>query len=201
MSQFSKYISTILHPILLPTIATLIFFIVAPYAYPLRQIYIVSGFVFLGSYIFPLLLLILFKNLKIISHFEIHNLKERKIPVLSFLIISFLIGKTLFNLPQLKILSILFLGCFLALSIIYLLLYLNFKTSLHLVGISGFTTFMVLLSLNYNLNLIYLIASLLFLNGLLATARLILKAHSPIELLIGFILGIGSISLTSYLIL
>jgi len=82
-----------------------------------------------------------------------------------------------------------------------LLLYLNFKTSLHLVGISGFTTFMVLLSLNYNLNLIYLIASLLFLNGLLATARLILKAHSPIELLIGFILGIGSISLTSYLIL
>ncbi len=201
MHKFSKHISTILHPILLPTIATLIFFIVAPYGFPLRQIYLVSGFVFLGSYIFPLLLLILFKNLKIISSFEIHNLKERKIPVISFLIISLLIGKTLFSLPQLNILSILFFGCFLALSIIYLLLFLNFKTSLHLTGISGFTAFMVVLSLYYNLNLTYLIALLLFLNGLLATARLFLKAHSPIELLIGFIIGVGSISLTSYLLL
>jgi membrane-associated phospholipid phosphatase len=201
MHKFSKHISTILHPILLPTIATLIFFIVVPYGFPLRQIYLVSGFVFLGSYIFPLLLLILFKNLKIISSFEIHNLKERKIPVISFLIISLLIGKTLFSLPQLNILSILFFGCFLALSIIYLLLFLNFKTSLHLTGISGFTAFMVVLSLYYNLNLTYLIALLLFLNGLLATARLFLKAHSPIELLIGFIIGVGSISLTSYLLL
>lgn len=201
MHQFSKHISTILHPILLPTIATLIFFIVSPYGYPLRQIYIVSGFVFLGSYIFPLLLLILFKNLKIISNFEIRNLKERKIPVISFLIISLFIGKTLFNLPQLKILSVLFLGCFLALVVIYLLLYLNFKTSLHLTGISGFTAFMVFLSLYYNLNLIYLIALLLFLNGLLATARLILKAHTPKELIVGFFTGIGSISLTAYLLL
>ncbi|MFK5890960.1 MAG: hypothetical protein QM486_09550 [Flavobacteriaceae bacterium] len=201
MYKFSKYISTILHPILLPTIATLFFFIVAPYGYPLRQIYVVSGFVFLSSYIFPLLLLVLFKNLKIISNFEIHNLKERKIPVLSFLIISLLIGKILFNLPHLKLLSILFLGCFLALSIIYLLLHLNFKTSLHLTGVGGFTAFIVLLSLYYNLNLIYLIALLLFFNGLLATARLILKAHTPKELIIGFFTGIGSVSLIAYLVL
>ena len=203
MYNFSKYISTILHPILLPTLATLIFFIVLPnyYYFPSKQIYTVVGFVFLGSYIIPLLLLYLFKNLKIISSFEVSDLKERKIPVLSFLIISLFIGKALFNLPELKTLSILFLSSILALGVIYLLLHFNFKTSLHLTGISGFTAFVMMLSLYYNLNLIYLIAFLLFLNGLLATARLVLRAHTPIELIIGFFIGFGSISLTAYLLL
>lgn len=201
MSQFSKYISIILHPILLPTLATLIFFIVSPNYYPLKQIYTVVGFVFLGSYVFPILLLILLKNFKFISNFDIPDLKEREIPIICLLIISLFIGKVLYNLPQLKILSVLFLGCFMALVIVYLFLKLNFKTSLHLAGISGFTGFVMLLSLYYGLNLIYLIALLFFLNGLLATARLILKAHTPKEIIIGFITGFGSISLTAYFLL
>ncbi len=200
MQKFSKYISTILHPVLLPTIATLSYFILVPSYYPLKQIYIIVSLVFLGSYIIPLLLLVLFKNLKIISNYEIENVRERRIPVISFLIISFILGKIFFSLPQFKLLSILFIASFIALSFVYLLLHLNFKTSLHLTGISGFTAYIILISLFYKLNLIYLIALLLFLIGLLATARLLLKAHSPTELIAGFSTGIGSVILTTYLL-
>jgi len=200
LHKFSKYISTILHPVLLPTIATLAYFILVPSYYPLKQIYIIVSLVFLGSYIIPLLLLVLFKNLKIISNYEIENVRERRIPVISFLIICFILGKIFFSLPQFKLLSLLFFATFMALSFVYLLLFLNFKTSLHLTGISGFTAYIILISLFYKLNLIYLIALLLFLIGLLATARLLLKAHSPAELITGFSTGIGSIILTSYLL-
>jgi hypothetical protein len=196
--RFSKYISTILHPVLLPTIATLVYFILVPTYHPLKQIYIIVCLVFLGSYIIPLLLLVLFKSLKLISNYEIEDVKERRLPVISFLVLSFILGKIFFSLPQFKLLSLLFFASFMSLSFVYLLLHLNFKTSLHLTGISGFTAYIILISLIYKLNLIYLIALLLLLTGLLATARLILKAHSPTELIAGFSAGIGSIILTTY---
>jgi len=187
--KLSKYISTILHPVLLPTIATLVFFLVSPFYYPLNHIYILITFVFLGSYIFPILLLILFKKLQIISSFEIMSTHERKIPVLSFLIISLILSYVIYNLPNYKILSLMFFGCFLALSIIYFLLYFNIKASLHITGMSGFMAFIILLSHYFQINLIGLIALLFFLTGLLATARIILDAHKPTELVMGFLIG------------
>ena len=189
MYKLSKYISTILHPVLLPTIATLVFFLVSPFYYPLNHIYILITFVFLGSYIFPILLLILFKKLQIISSFEIMSTHERKIPVLSFLIISLILSYVIYNLPNYKILSLMFFGCFLALSIIYFLLYFNIKASLHITGMSGFMAFIILLSHYFQINLIGLIALLFFLTGLLATARIILDAHKPTELVMGFLIG------------
>lgn len=201
MYKLSKYISTVLHPVLLPTLATLIFFIVSPEYYPSKQIYVIVIFVFLGSYILPLLLLVLFKKLHLISSFEIKDTRERKIPVFSFLTISLILGNVIYSLPGYKILSLLFLGCFIALAIVYLLLFLNFKTSLHLVGISGFTTFIILISFFFNINLIGLIALLLLLTGFLATARLILDAHKPIELIIGFFIGVFSIVIIASVLL
>lgn len=82
-----------------------------------------------------------------------------------------------------------FFGCFLALSIIYFLLYFNIKASLHITGMSGFMAFIILLSHYFQINLIGLIALLFFLTGLLATARIILDAHKPTELVMGFLIG------------
>ncbi|MCF6213409.1 MAG: hypothetical protein L3J45_05220 [Flavobacteriaceae bacterium] len=197
MHNLSKYISIALHPVLIPTLATFLYFIVAPTYFHTNQIYIILGLVFLGSYILPLSLLVLFKKINIISSFEIKETYERRIPILSFLLISFLIGKMLYSLPDYQLLSLMFIGGFIALSITYLLLFLNFKTSLHVLGASGFTAFMILISYAYNINLIGLIAFLFFLTGFLGTARLILKAHKPKELIAGFIIGISSILIST----
>lgn len=201
MYKLSKYISAILHPVLLPTVATLVFFIVSPFDYPLNQIYIILAFIFLGSYLLPLLLLVLFKKLQLISSFEVMDIQERKIPVLCFLSISLILGNVIYSLPNYRILSLLFLGCFLALSLVYLLLYLNFKTSLHTIGMSGFTAFIIIVSNHFKINLLATIALLFFLTGLLATTRLILKAHNPKELIIGFIIGFSSLFIVSFVML
>lgn len=156
---------------------------------------------FLLSYFFPLSLLILFKRIKIISNFDIRTTSERKIPLAILIIICFIQGIIFFNIPNLKLLSVIFFGSLMALFIAYIFLFFNFKTSLHLIGMSGFTTYFIILNQYFNADLFLFIAFFIFLIGLLATARLIVKAHTPIELLAGFIFGSGSIIIITQLII
>jgi hypothetical protein len=66
---------------------------------------------------------------------------------------------------------------------------LKVKASIHLVGISALTVFVGALSLHFEVNVIYSIAVLVLLNGLVATSRLELKAHTYKEILFGFLTG------------
>jgi len=59
----------------------------------------------------------------------------------------------------------------------------------------------IILNQYFNADLFLFIAFFIFLIGLLATARLIVKAHTPIELLAGFIFGSGSIIIITQLII
>ena len=58
-----------------------------------------------------------------------------------------------------------------------------------MVGISTLTVFVSALSLHFEVNVIYGIAVLVGLNGLVATSRLELKAHTYREILFGFFIG------------
>jgi len=118
-----------------------------------------------------------------------------------FMVICIIQGWVIYSIPGLKMLSIIFFGSLLALFMAYLLIFINFKTSLHLIGISGFTTYFIILSYYFNTNLILYIAFLIFLIGLLATSRLIVKAHIPLELLVGFTCGSGGVILATLLVI
>lgn len=201
MIKISKYISVLLHPILLPTLATILFHIISPFHYELSKVYFLVSLVLLLSYILPLLLLIFYKRIKIISDFNISKTNERKVPLLSFIFISFFLGSFIQSILDYNALSIFFFGGLIALTMAYLLLLLNFKASLHLIGMSGFTAYFIILGLYFKTNLIFFIALLIFLTGLLATVRLVLKAHSPLELLAGILLGAGGIFLSASLFL
>jgi membrane-associated phospholipid phosphatase len=72
----------------------------------------------------------------------------------------------------------------------FILLFVKTKVSIHMIGISALTTFLIGLSIHYHDNKIYLISLLLFLNGVIASSRLEMKAHNQKELIIGFSLGV-----------
>jgi len=77
-------------------------------------------------------------------------------------------------------------------SITFLILsYLNYKASLHTAAISGLTMFVIALSIHLQLNLILVIGFLILINGVVATSRLHLKAHTLLELIIGFTIGLA----------
>jgi uncharacterized membrane protein YccC len=83
-----------------------------------------------------------------------------------------------------------FLGGLLSALLALLLLFFKTKASLHLMTISALTVFVIGLSIHNQSRNINLIAFLVLMNGVVASSRLEMKAHSPKELVIGFLLGV-----------
>jgi len=71
----------------------------------------------------------------------------------------------------------------------WILTLIKVKVSLHQLGISGLLIFVICLSIYFQINLLLYISILFIANGWVASSRLYLKKHSPIELGLGFVLG------------
>lgn len=187
--KFYKYISYVFHPVLIPIVSTLFYFIIIPNHIPKEFAYTVLSIVFVTTYIVPILLLYFLKTVNLIENFHLPTINERKFPILFFAILSFLIGKLLLKTGTADLLALTFFACTLALGIVYALFLSKIKTSLHTLGISGLIGFIGLISYTYKLNLLLLMMFLFILLGIIATSRLQLKAHKMNEVYIGFIVG------------
>jgi len=189
---FSKFISYLLHPLLFPFIGSFLYLYLTPQHMVKQQEYIILIIVFVSTYIIPILLLSLLKKVKLIEDYHLRSIEERKFPILFFIILSFLIGRTLLNIRIADLLAFSFFGIAFGLSFSYLLFSLRIKTSLHTLGIGGIIGFVMIMSYEYQLNFNALIASLFVVAGLIGAARLNLNAHRPSEVYIGFLLGVLS---------
>ena len=198
--RFYKFISVMLHPIVIPTLGVILYFMFIQNSFNSTQKFGVLGLIFASTYIIPLLLLILFKRFKLIKSFNAESIKERKIPIAVMSVLFYLLGNTLYGIPNLMDLGVLFYATTLGLVIIYILFAFKLKTSLHLMSLGVTTGFFYLLQNVYNQNLILVIIAALILSGILGSARLNLKAHTQKEVYLGFILGFVSPSIIFYIL-
>jgi len=190
--QFFKFISYVFHPLLLSFIGTFFYLFLSPKHIIKQQEYIILIVVFISTYILPIFFLALLKKMNLIKSYQLESIDERKFPILFFILLSFMIGKILLNIQIVDLLAFSFFGVALALCTTYLLFSLNTKTSLHTLGIGGIIGFVIVMSYEYQLNFNLIIAILIMLGGLIAVSRLMLKAHKPKEVYIGFLLVIAS---------
>ncbi|MGV8994899.1 MAG: hypothetical protein ACOH1O_12425 [Flavobacterium sp.] len=116
-------------------------------------------------------------------------LSQRKLPLLIQAILFFVLitqGNSFVYIPGL---FYFFLGCFISTLVALLLVFLNIKASLHMVGISSLAAFCIALSIYTQRNMLWEISLLFFLNGLVGSSRLYMKAHTEQELVVGFAVG------------
>lgn len=187
--RFYKFLSIILHPIVVPTISLLLYFILVPNGFNTNQKMIVLGLIFISTYVIPLTLLFLLKRFKLIKSFKANTIKERKIPIILMIFLFYLLGNTIKEIHDLRDISLLFYATTLGLLCIYILFSFHLKTSIHLLSLGITTGFFLVIHNIYNVNFILVIISGLIVSGTLASARLNLKAHKPTEVYLGFILG------------
>ena len=117
------------------------------------------------------------------------DIYQRKIPLLlQIMLFTVLITKSI-TLERFPNLHFFFLGGLISTFVAFLLLYLKIKTSIHMIGISALTLFIIGLGLKNEVNTINIIAFLVLTNGLVASSRLVMNAHNTKELLIGFLCG------------
>lgn len=189
MKFLLKFASYAFHPIWMPFAGSLLYFLTSPRFFPepviKAKILAISILTIFIPYVFFLLLRTLGKTG---SHF-LTDVRERKLPLLfnslAYLLTLKLVLDT-FDYPELYYF---FLGVFISTMCALSMVYIKFKASLHMIGLAGLTSFLILLSLHFNLNLIFTISFFIAVTGLTATSRLIQKAHTHKELLTGLILG------------
>ena len=190
MRLFIKSASYLLHPIFMPLIGTILYFLITPRFSPdsiakakIMAISILTIFI-------PIVFFFLLKNLKVIDSIHLKKVQERKIPLLFFCIILLTVNNFIlqsYNQTELYF----FFTCILYSNILALLLaYFKIKASLHLIGISGVVGFILLLSFIYQINLLYLIAISIFSVGWIAASRLEAKAHNAKEIAWGLFIGL-----------
>lgn len=198
--KFQKLISVLLHPIVLPTIGIILYFLMIPHSIESEQRFFIIGFVFTTTYLVPLAVLMLLKGLKLIQSFKMHTIKERKIPLFLMILLFTVLGNILLRTAIFRDFGMLFYGTSFGLIIIYLFSIFNIKMSLHLLSMGSMVGFFIMMGMEYMTPLAPILLILILFSGLLASSRLHLKAHTPKEVYLGFFFGIITQTAVYYLL-
>ncbi|MBN2682162.1 MAG: hypothetical protein JXR58_06610 [Bacteroidales bacterium] len=188
---FAKAISWIFHPMLAPTIG--IYIINTYFGDRLHltedgELYLIIitaiSTILLPSAFIPMML-----HQKIITSIEIKTSKERLSPLFLFAIFYFFAWYVLFRL-QAPLVYKTFM--FTAGTSVLIGLGINFltKVSMHMIGIGGLTGSVYSLMLYSNANLQLVIVILILIAGFTAYSRLKLNAHSPLQVYLGYVVGV-----------
>lgn len=178
----------------------MLYFLISTNTYLSHQKFTVLSVVFIFTYLVPLLILILFKKLRIIKSYRTESIRERKIPIALMIILFYLMGNTMNSALNLKDLGLLFYATSAGLLIIYGLFFFYIKASIHLLSLGIAGGFFMILGNNYSQSYLLVIIIIFLLSGLLASARLHLKAHTTREIYIGFFIGLASPILLHFLL-
>ena len=189
MKKVYQAISIILHPVFLPMVAAWVYLNVLPLPISRLQIYLIFFIVFGATFLVPILTLFLLRFMGYVKTNQVVTIKERKFPIAIMVVNYLFLGQMLGRIWQLRELTILAYAIALGLVITGALFYKNLKVSLHMLGISALLGFTLVFGANYNYP-VFVIALLVALVGVLATARLKLKAHNNKEIIIGTCLGL-----------
>lgn len=205
-------ISVVFHPLLMLTYMLILLLLVNPYLFGVNKITEKASVlfimrVFITTFLLPSVAIFIMWRLQLVQSLQMREKQERIGPFIVsgiFYLWTFRSVLADSNIPTAFLIAVLgtTFGLFLA-----FLINLFFKISLHATGVGGMVG-MVAISMWYfsygnftthvpfigyahvSINLV-LIATI-FLAGVIGTARLVLAAHSPRELYLGFILGLAS---------
>jgi hypothetical protein len=187
----SRILSYLLHPLLIPTYATIalllrpdVYTILLPYSLKFWILSVVVVFTFL----IPVAGVLMLQKLNVIHSFEIKEHSQRTIPLLfsaiSYIVLLFLIRPS--GIPPV-LLFVLYSATVTLL--VGLLINLAFKISLHTLGWSGITCTLTCLSLQSGLSFFALIVSTILVSGVAGYARLKQNAHNQAQIYAGYVAG------------
>ncbi|MFC2080806.1 PAP2 family protein [Bacteroidota bacterium] len=197
MEKISKAISYIFHPLIIPSLGMLVIYNSGTYlAYlPFDMKKWMLLIVFLSTFVVPLAFIPFFLYQRVIMNLQMGSRRERFVPMaVSFILYIFcfyLIRRI--SIPHMY--HSFLLSCMLAV-FAAMLITLKYKISLHMVGLGGLVALIGFLAFYLKVDLRFYLGISVLITGLIGTARIILKAHTPGEVYTGFLTGFGVVLLT-----
>jgi|SRR5512133_3030650 uncharacterized membrane protein len=188
--RIATIISYLAHPLIIPLIGLLIIGNSGTYAADIDGRY--RQFIYLSVFIFTLLLpaalIPLFYYFGLARNVQFTERRERLVPLyitlVFYLAAYFLIRKIPVSVVYQRFL---FAGCLSMLSLSVISWF--WKISAHMVGWGGLTALILILSVQFNTDLMLFMIVCLLISGLVGFARLKLYAHNTLQIYTGFLLG------------
>jgi len=191
--KLAKIFSIIFQPLLIPTISLFLLFNLNNYIaliLPVSARQIILGMVFITTFILPALMVLILYKRGIVKSFNMDYREERIIPLFITGVFYFLAYHMIRQIQIDEVYQRLFLGsAFLVL--IALAVSFIWKISMHMIGMGGMLGGFIGVSQALHIDLVFLIIVISFACGLTGFSRLKLKAHSPMQVYIGFLTGLG----------
>jgi hypothetical protein len=181
--------SYIFHPVFIPVYATLYYLFLNNSKFGNQEKFFVLFQIAGITILIPLLFFFILRYSGKIGSIMAPAISERKLPLLIQCFLIILLVRNSITVERYIELHFFLLGALFSTLIALFLLFIKTKASLHMMGISGLTLFAFGLTLHYQTQNVTLVLFLILMNGFVASSRLVMKAHTSTELIIGVLLG------------
>lgn len=190
--KLARFVSVFLHPIFIPIIFIFILLLSDYYMNNLLQenaLKVIALSVAFFTLLIPILMFFIAKALNVINSFEMETLRERRIGIAVIIVSAYFSWRMLKNFYlqdyYTDFLIVLIIAC-----IICFIVNFFFKVSIHVFSWSTAIVLLFVYSALWKSIAMPLIPAFVLITGLVAWARLKIKAHSYAEIYIGFALGL-----------
>lgn len=180
----------IFHPIGVPFMATLFYFLASPHHIPSSFIQAKLLAIAILSIGIPVVFISALLKLKVADSIQLVDLQSKRLLLLCLSIIVITINKYVIHdgLPELLYF---FTGYLVTLCVYLFMTLFKINLSLHTGAISALIGFIIGISLLYRINLVYLIGLIFLIAGWIGFTRLASKSHSLSEVTWGFVIGMA----------
>lgn len=200
---FATFLSYLFHPVFMPVLIILVIWRIQPAEFAgIDKKKLVYGLISLVSItvFFPLLVVVLAKALGFVQSIHMRVSRDRIIPLVATMIFYFW-AQQVSGLPFKNdagenmnvywplIVRIMMLGTFWGIVVLFMAS-IFFKVSMHTTAAGGAIGIMIVLLFLSSFNVLTALLVTILIGGLVGTARLVLREHTPFELWVGYAIGI-----------
>ena len=189
MKKLLPLFSYLFHPIFIPILGVLFYLLYTDVYFSKPQCLLLVFQIVIITFLLPMTFFYLLRVFGKVDTIMLSDINQRKIPLLLQMALTSILIKESVTIDRFPELFFFFLAGLLSTFLAFMALYIKIKASIHMIGLSAVTFFVLGLSMHNQTNLVFVLATLFFLNGLVASSRLQMKAHTLKELTIGFLIG------------
>lgn len=189
----ASIISYIFHPVFMPLVLSVVLWRLMPAEFaPIPQKILTFRFISLASttIFFPLLTVALLKALGFLRSIHMRVSKDRIIPLIATMTFYFWAQQVFSHQPDTpKIINILLLGSFWGIILLFMGS-IFFKVSMHTTAAGGAIGIMTVLLFMSSFNMFAALLVTVIIGGIVGSARLVLREHTPAEIWMGYFIGV-----------
>jgi hypothetical protein len=189
LKKILPFFSYLFHPIFIPLLGTFLYLIYNENYFTIEQSYLLLFQIIIITIFLPMAFFYLLKTFGKVDTIMLSDVNQRKIPLLLQMALTGVLITQSITVERFPELFFFFFAGLITTFIAFVLLFFKIKASIHMIGISALTYFIIGLSIHNQINIMFTIASLFLFSGIIASSRLYMKAHTMSELILGYIIG------------